>query len=410
MKKSEWNDEQLEQMLMQMPTIKDHRNPREIYQNISLKVNKKKRKKVWFVPTIATAAAALLFFILAPSFLNNFNLGSESSSDEAMENASMAIEDSEKSTEEDLGNDSIGMLSEPSDKEDASRVMIAEEQQSYTVKNLDSNEILLTYSVYLGGANFPTTVSIVVQSDGDNAIEQWEKNIPLVNDIILRNPNLGIDPIPSFFSDFSEIVEKDGSKIVRADVADNVNTESFTSAQGNEFKNLLESFRLLSDDYQHVELYKNNELGVINGNEGIVEKNIDLEKDTKYAYLYYMHEESGHKFLAPSSEEYSTIKEALEAMGEPLGQGDYKLQPTIPANANLETIKPDGTNLAITFTDDTGLDNNDTFIRMLEAILLTAKEFDFETVTFHGNIDRIGDVQFGEPVDVPIAPNPLPLN
>lgn len=409
MKKSEWNDEQLEQMLMQMPTIKDHRNPREIYQNISLKVNKKKRKKVWFVPTIATAAAALLLFILAPSLLNNFNMGSESSSDEAMENASMAM-DSEKSMEENPESDSIGMLAEPSKEEDTARVMITEEQQSYTVKNIDSNEVLLTYGVYLGGVIFPTTVSIVVQSDGDNVIEQWEKNIPLVNDIILRNPNYGIDPIPSFFSDFSEIVKKDGSKIVRADVSDNVNTESFTTAQMDQFSNILNSFRLLTEDYQHVELYKNNQQGVINGQEGIVKNSIDLEKDTKYAYLYYMHEESGHKFLAPSSVEYSTIHEALEAMGESLEQGEYKLQPTIPANATIETIEPDGTNLDITFTDDTGLENNDTFIRMVEAILLTAKEFDFETVTFNGNIETIGDVPFGEPVAVPIAPNPLPLN
>ena len=37
MRKSEWSDKQLEDLLRQMPKIKDNRQPHEIYQSLSVK-------------------------------------------------------------------------------------------------------------------------------------------------------------------------------------------------------------------------------------------------------------------------------------------------------------------------------------------------------------------------------------
>ncbi|MED3563213.1 hypothetical protein P4447_12285, partial [Bacillus xiapuensis] len=73
MKKSEWSDKQLEDLLRQMPKIKDHRDPRDIYQNLSLK---KQKRPVWVIPVIASAAALLLIVILIPKLLvgNRFSL------------------------------------------------------------------------------------------------------------------------------------------------------------------------------------------------------------------------------------------------------------------------------------------------------------------------------------------------
>lgn len=406
MKKSEWNDDQLEQMLSQMPTIKDNRKPQEIYQNITLKMNKRK-KKVWIVPTIASMAAALLLFILAPSFIQNMNSSSHDSAEMSREKNSIAME---KDASQDESFSTLQKAEEP--KQDDGVGIFSEEEQpslSYAVNSVGENEVLLTYGVYLGGVMFPSIVSIVVESDGEDVVEQWQKNIPQVNEFIRQNASWGIDEIPvSYFADFSEIETNDHAKAVRVDVNNTVHTESFATGQLDEFTHTINSFRYLLEDYQHVELFQNDQQGIMIGQTGITEKSIDVEKDTKKAYLYYMNEESGQKLLALSYENFKTVEQALDTMKKDMNQGDYILHPTIISE--IKDINEDGHNLEVHFSDNAVLENTDNYILMLDAIMLTAKEFNFDYVTFYGNIDQIGNVRFGERTQVPLAPNPLPLH
>lgn len=44
MKESKWSDEQLQELLRQLPKIKDDRDPRDIYQAIEIKMGKQKTK------------------------------------------------------------------------------------------------------------------------------------------------------------------------------------------------------------------------------------------------------------------------------------------------------------------------------------------------------------------------------
>ncbi len=409
MKKSEWNDEQLEQLLTQMPGIKDKRKPHEIYQNITLSMNKKKRK-VWIVPTIASAAAALLLFMLAPSFINNMN-SSSSDSAQMRENMSIAKDtDNKESASKDESFNTLQKADEPGQDEEA-RIFSFDEQssQSYVVTNVAENEVLLTYGVYLGGAMFPSFVSVVVDSDGENVIEQWQQNVPKVNDVIRQNIEWGIDEIPeAYFGDFSEIETKDKTKAVKVEVNNTIQTGSFSPAESDQFRHTINSFRYLLEQYQHVELFQNNQQGIMIGQSGIVEKSIDVEEDTKKAYLYYKNEGSEHKVLALTYDEFNTFEQALEVMKADVEQGDYKLNP--PIISEIKAVKEEGKNVEIHFSDNTVLENSDNYILMLDAIMLTAKEFNFDTVTFYGNIDQIGDVRFGEPTSVPLAPNLLPLN
>ncbi|MEH7388273.1 hypothetical protein V7147_23170 [Bacillus sp. JJ1521] len=401
MKKSEWSDEQLEQMLSQMPGIKDNRRPQEIYQNITLKMNRRK-KKVWLVPTIASVAAALLLFILAPSFINNMNSSSSDSAEMAK------VMDKEASKDE--ASSTLQTVEEPKQEEEVGISSIEDQpSQSYAVNSVGDNEVLLTYGVYLGGVMFPSIVSIVVESNGENVVEQWQQNIPQVNELIRQKIGWGIDEIPeSYFADFSEIETKDHGKVVRVDVSNSIQTGSFATGQSDGFSQTINSFRYLLEDYQHAELFQNNQQGIMIGQSGITEKQIDFEKDTKKAYLYFMNEESGRKLLALSYEDFNTVDQALEAMKMDTNQGDYNLHPTIISE--IKKIKEDGTNLEIHFSEDAVLENSDDYILMLDAIMLTAKEFNFESVTFYGNIKQIGNVRFGEQTMVPLAPNPLPLN
>jgi hypothetical protein len=75
-KKSEWSDKQLEELLRQMPKIQDDRNPRDIYQNLPVR---KPKTKQWLLPGLATACALLIFFILVPKLM----VGTQYSEDKA---------------------------------------------------------------------------------------------------------------------------------------------------------------------------------------------------------------------------------------------------------------------------------------------------------------------------------------
>lgn len=46
MKESKWSDEQLQELLSQLPKIKDDRDPRDIYQAIEIKMGKQKKQNM----------------------------------------------------------------------------------------------------------------------------------------------------------------------------------------------------------------------------------------------------------------------------------------------------------------------------------------------------------------------------
>ncbi|MFV2049565.1 hypothetical protein ACEWK1_19690, partial [Metabacillus sp. YM-086] len=79
MKKREWNENQLEQLLQQLPSVKDKRTADQIYQQIQFKQQVKKRTRTWVAPTIASVAALMIFAIMTPYVFNSFTSSSEES-------------------------------------------------------------------------------------------------------------------------------------------------------------------------------------------------------------------------------------------------------------------------------------------------------------------------------------------
>ena len=74
MKKSQWDDHEIEDLLSKMPEVKDRRNPKTIYAN-AMKTRpreKKSRSRILYTG----AAAALIFFSVFISFffLQQFDL------------------------------------------------------------------------------------------------------------------------------------------------------------------------------------------------------------------------------------------------------------------------------------------------------------------------------------------------
>ncbi|WP_240253489.1 hypothetical protein [Fredinandcohnia quinoae] len=412
MRKSEWNDDQLEQLLTQMPQIKDSQNPHEIYQNISYKIKKTKKKR-WIVPSLATAAVALLLLLLVPPLMNDQTRDIASENDTADQSAE--LEEAKTMIQKDENIEISKKMDSGEDKDNKSEAKIAkysEEQQEYVVRHIEEDETLLTYGVTLEEVSFPTIVSIIVKSDGNNIIEQFEKHIPQFNELIRTHITWGIDEFPTrYFSDFTEVTSPAGTKIIRIDIPSELETGSFTSAESFSFNIALNSFNLLGADYEQVEFFQSDKQGIARGQTGIIEDSIEVQKGNKKAYLYYKKEGSDYKVLAQTFNSFETIQDAIERMkgqqeGEWQQEGDY-YHATIPDSASIKEINPEGSSLEIVFDENANLGNNDTCILMLDAIMMTAKEFGYETVTFNGGIEQIGDVTFGKPEPVPLAPNPI---
>ncbi|NMD70278.1 hypothetical protein HHO41_08230 [Bacillus sp. DNRA2] len=68
----DWKDKQLENLLREMPKINDKQNPHELYQAISLKLNKKRTFGI-LIPSIASLAVVILFMFFGKHlfFLDN---------------------------------------------------------------------------------------------------------------------------------------------------------------------------------------------------------------------------------------------------------------------------------------------------------------------------------------------------
>jgi len=238
------------------------------------------------------------------------------------------------------------------------------------------------------------------------------EHMSVVNGEITQS-NWGLGPYPSEYYDFQEITRENGVKVVRADVKEGLVTESFSSIESYSFTEGLQSFRWLdATNYKEVELYQDGQQNVIIGQEGIEQPSLELNQKNAYFYVQAPDNETETGFLVPSPNQYigypENFESALESMKTEVSIGEIlTLEPTINENDNIENIIDDGENIIIEFSSDSNLTNTEEDIRMIEAIMLTAKEFGYFTVTFQGSIDRIGNVPFGDPVSVPISPNPI---
>ncbi len=412
MKKSEWNDEQLEHLLSQMPIVKDNRDPREIYQSISSKV-KRKKKNTWIIPSLATAAALLLIALIGPSFLNtSFDTsqggGNQESSSEDI-NMTMVTD----APKEENGDAKMTTITNDDNSENRElTITTIEEPASYVIREYMDKK-LFTFGVPDPMVYTVIPVSVLVDWSDQSHIGLLPDVIQKVNDKLISSEYNTQFPLAQYT--FTEKQNEDGTKNIILDFGQDRNPESFASAESMAFWGAIkETFRWFDDTYKEIEFHRNGKQGVVIGQSGIVETSYKLEKAGKRAYFMYVPFENGRKFLVPNemTGKSSTFSDALEAMRNNLEIGSFVLQPTILQSVNFEIDENDNDNVTITFTEDTILENSDTFVFMIEAIMLTAKEFGYQTVTFNNaNIDLVGSWDLsGVENTVPIAPNPITLD
>ncbi|MEC1156581.1 hypothetical protein [Cytobacillus horneckiae] len=432
MRKQDWSDNHLEDLLRQMPKVEDLREKHEIYQQVSMKMNKRKQRK-WIIPSAATAAALLLIFILVPSMIDwqesadssiesQENGSGNSRNDEVVlqqsnsnnnkeEPASSAAEDNheeEKYIEEE--NDAEEQTEVINDKaEDGQQQDDFSNEAKYAAVNYETTAVydeevgdqeVLTYSIPDTESQNFIPVSIIVQE------EPGKSRIDLFIDHIdhLKEKEWGLSDFNPFnaafkFSNSDRVLHMDFPK--EANITSSANTMMLTAALNDMMYNY---------DISEIAFSTAGEPGLYYGNEGFRETFMPEEEPGNYAYYFYYPEESNAKpFIVPYRKKLNSIKDAFAAMKTNIA--DNRLQASISEDIEFEAKEVSDEQLVIEFINDGDMGNDEKTLHTIEAILLTAKEFDYTEVKMENvEIDQVGNFDLSDELKVPVAANKRTIN
>ena len=386
MKKSEWSDKQLEELLRQMPKIQDDRNPRDIYQNLSIK---KTKIKQWLLPGLATACALLIFFILVPKLM----VGTQYSEDKSSQKNASSGQEMQTADE-----DSTSALKKEDDNLKAKTFSAAENNELLKTAVYDDevdNGRVLTYWIPDPQAQILVPVSTIVNDSNDKS---W-LTIFNENMVSLKEEEWGL----SEFYPLNATLRLDNkNKTVLVDVPSTHQYGQGSTTETN-FMNVLQKDISSNSNIKKIRFSTNGEPGIELGNLGRKEE-IEVVQKKNHAFFFYFSKDSEIPYLVPSIETYTDINRALEAMknDQPLLGLKSSLFPALP----IKDVSIKEKTLLVTIDENSSLREDQVTINAYESLLLTAKEFGLEKVIIKNSpIKKIGTFDLSKENKVPRAPN-----
>ncbi|WLR56494.1 hypothetical protein LC048_06190 [Mesobacillus subterraneus] len=409
MKKSQLSDKQLEDILGQMPKVKDHRDSRDIYQNIAHRVEKRKKMPTWVIPGAALAAVLFLAFILSPGLM-----GVNHSADKSMESNSAS--DAKSSMEmdtavrDDTANESASqeestlmMDAADGDVEKKSKEFSAmDKANSYDgLISLYPEEVdietseTFTYAIPDDQAMAIVPVTVTTpKEEGKSLIESYTETMPK-----LKEKEWGLTdyyPMDATWN-FDE-----ATKTLTMDVKQDHPYRDGSAANIMFVESMTQNFSGAGID--KMVLTTEGKPGIELSNYGqMKELPLNTESKNRRGYLFLTVEGMPNPYLVPTKEQHETIGAAFAQMwkGDEIGY----LSASLPEDFSLAQTNTtaDGI-LEITLDKNTTLD--DSFLPNLEAVLMTAREFDYSGVRFtNANIDQLGPFNLNVVLPLPLAPN-----
>ncbi|WP_419956244.1 negative regulator of sigma-X activity [Neobacillus niacini] len=392
MKKSEWSDKQLEELLRQMPKIHDHRNPRDIYQNLSIK---KRKRSAWIIPGIATAAALLLFFLLVPTMFDR----TEYSLDRAVQ------EKVSKEEQKSLSQEDSSTLKEDSTKNETGisgaeqKMLMTSSDKTALYDDELGNGTVLTYWIPDSQAQILVPVSTVVQLDQNkNWLTAFIETMGL-----LKEEEWGLS---DYYPLNATLTLDTTNNTVMVDVP-NDHKYGEGSASETNFIDSLKKNISSNSQVNKIMLTTNGQPGIEFGNFGEI-KEIQVESEGKHAYFFYTPDGTETTYLVPTTDSYQNINAAFEAMKtDPIEMG---LTASLVPSFSFKDIEIKENKLIITIDENAVMENNIENVYSLEAILLTAKGFGIDTVRLlNAPINSLGPFDLTKDIKVPLAPNYRPI-
>ncbi|MFK9095506.1 hypothetical protein [Bacillus salipaludis] len=391
MKKSEWSDRELEELLRQMPKMQDHRDPRDIYQNLSLK---KRKTKPWLLPGIAAAAALLLFFILAPKLMDGTNFTYDQAREEkSSANKEMQLADRDSAV--DLKKEDASSKEQAYSGTAKTDLMKAESIKTAVYDDDVAGGTVFTYWIPDPQAQILIPVSTIIHDTQDQSwLTLYTKNMASLKEV-----EWGL-------SDFYPLnvtmeLDKNNSSVMVDVPSDHQYGQG--SANETSFINVLKKDISSNSNIKKIKFSTNGVPGIELGNYGHLEE-ADVVLEKKHAFLFYYPEGSDIPFLTPSVETFNDINTALEAMKTDNAVLGLKssLLPLMP----LHDVSVSDKTLIVSLKGNSSVQNNQQTSSSFEALLLTAKEFGLEKMVIKDSaIPTIGPFDLSNEIKVPIAPN-----
>jgi hypothetical protein len=388
MKKSEWSDHEIEQLLQQMPKVKDHRDPRDIYQSLSLKA-KKRKAPVWIVPSVASLAAVLLLFILAPQVWQ----GNFQDSATKQESTEAKDETSNRMAKVAPGNSTNSGIAD--DKHELSLMAAPTETAIYEEDLLEQQ--VITFTIPDQNAQILVPVSVLVPKD-KTWIEYYQDQSEKLTEV-----QWGLSDYYPLNATLSMVNEQTMNVDVPAE-------HVYGNGSTNEtlFINTLNETMNRHEDLQKITFSTNGSPGIMLGNYGEVSE-LKKPETKKRSYYLFNPNNQNSPFIVPGIEEFSDIRTAFESMR--VGNETYGLNPSIPAEFAFDINDNSQELLSLTFTgENIQLTDESILVYCIESILLTAKEFGFKSVKFENSpLAQVGRFNLENELKVPIAPNKVIL-
>lgn len=384
MKKSEWSDREIEELLRKMPKIQDYRDPRDIYQNLSFK---RRKSPSWVLPSIAAAAALFLVLVLGPKL---FDGGGRAQLSLDKAGGEKTVEDKSLMRKNETGANKITMSS--MDKNSEKRA--PELMKSAVYDKEVGNGKVITYWIPDDQVQNLIPVSMIIKDPQNNS---W---LDLFNEQMerLNEDGWGLTdyyPIKAKFS-----LDKKNQTL-------DVNVPSdhpYGQGAANEkFIDILKKDIASNSNLKKVRLFTNGKPGIEFGNYGNIPE-LTIEPEKNHAFLFYYPNKNESPFLVPTIESFKTIKDALIAMKKDLP--DYGLKKSMMFELQEKDLAIRNKTLHVSVKKDSKIKNDQQTLFSYEALLLTAKEFGLEKVVINdAPLKQIGPFHLSEENKVPIAPN-----
>lgn len=388
MKKSEWSDKQLEELLRQMPKIEDNRNPRDIYQNLSIK---KRKRTAWLLPGFAAAAALLLFFILIPRFLEGTQSFDSAKQEESSSEEKITLADDKASILDNKEEDGLSGA-EP-------KMLMTGMNKSAIYDDEIENGKVITYWVPDSQAQILVPVSIIVpQDDNKNWLSLFTDSMGL-----LKEEEWGLtDYYP--LNATLELNNTNNTVIVNVP-SDHKYGQG--SAGEQIFLDILDKTIASNSQVNKIKLKTNGQPGIEFGNYGVMDE-LEVNPEGKHGYFLYTPDGLETTYLVPSTEMFQDINSAFEAMKTDKEVGG--LAASIGSSFQMKEVSIQDNKLIIHMDENTPMEDNLATVYAFEAILLTAKEFGIETImVVNAPIKLLGPFDLSQEIKVPLAPNHRPI-
>ncbi|MGI2327089.1 GerMN domain-containing protein [Planococcus sp. YIM B11945] len=392
MSNNKWDEEYIEQLLGDFPSIKDERSKEEVYSRLAKKAPVKKRPKNW-LPLLVAALAFITVGILVASIVsqNGINSAVQEEQSSADKSAESVIVPKEESGEADK---SAGSENSSSDSFSA---MAGPEQMRTALYKEDLNGATV-FSIGLTENAFVVPVSFLVPSE--QIARDFGKDVP--DSVALYNHYAGkLDEQALGFDDYhpyAGTIARENDAVAHRLPDDHPYDQASASISVYE-SSIQETFQdaeevaVLNEDGSQAEFDQIGPMEPIK---------TDMAKVAYFAYTA----SSGATYLVPSyGMPYETAKEAIEALT------------TSPSDFHHATIA-EGTGFAVTETDavlelafsepfDFESQDLAEATRMVESIALTAQSFGKQVQLKNTVQEQWNGFDFTQPIPAPAEPNRL---